>query len=296
MKEMMNIMNFAIPFTTKFNHWDQKNTEININYKPKIKELQDFILRYPQKRINLIFNRWDDFQKQRDPALIQALRKKYPTCNLVMRLPSYSGQIQDILSEKQLPHYYYILADKWDIFNGLLEKNITDIYIVEDLCFFMDKIKAKKEEKGIHIRTFCNICQKSWQETNPLQTFFIRPEDISLYEGYIDTIEFFNAIQNKSALNILYDLYNNKQRWTGPLNEIIQGFDIDVNSTYIVPSFGERRLNCEKRCNFSLCSFCSNISELAKILEERQIGIIYKKENFQYNKEDGKNEKSEDTN
>ena len=58
----------------------------------------------------------------------------------------------------------------------------------------MDKIKAKKEEKGIHIRTFCNICQKSWQETNPLQTFFIRPEDISLYEGYIDTIEFFNAL------------------------------------------------------------------------------------------------------
>ena len=146
-------MNFSIPYTRKFNHFDQSNVEININYSPKVKQLENFIIKYKQKRINLIFDSWGDFDQERDPDLILAFRQKYPTCNLVMRLPNiiepfYAKEIQTLLAEKQLPHYYFTLANRWDIFNGLLETSVTDIYVTEDLCFSMDIIKQKAQEKN----------------------------------------------------------------------------------------------------------------------------------------------------
>ena len=152
----------------------------------------------------------------------------------------------------------------------------------------MDIIKQKAQEKNKKLRTFCNICQTSWQGTNSLRTFFIRPEDINLYNKYIDVVEFFNAEYNKDSLNVLYDLYNNGKRWAGPLNEIIKGFKEDTDSYYLIPYFGQQRLNCNKRCNVSTCSFCTQVSSLADTLKQNQIGIIYKNKNLQYNKEDEK--------
>ena len=166
-------MNFAIPFTRKFNYFNQPNVEINIHYKPKVKELDDFISRYKQKRINLIFQE-GEFDKERDLPLIEAFREKYPQCELVMRLPVYSRQIQSLLAQKQLPHYYYILANRWGIFNGLLNTSVTDIYISEDLCFSLDIIQQKVKDKNKKIRTFCNVCQTTWPEEESLRTFYGR--------------------------------------------------------------------------------------------------------------------------
>ena len=280
-------MNFAIPFTRKFNYFNQPNVEINIHYKPKVKELDDFISKYSQKRINLIFQE-GEFDKERDLPLIEAFREKYPQCELVMRLPVYSRQIQSLLTQKQLPHYYYILANRWGIFNGLLNTSATDIYISEDLCFSLDIIQQKVKDKNKKIRTFCNVCQATWPEEESLRTFFIRPEDVFLYNKYIDVVEFFEAEKDKNALNTLYNLYNKGERWAGPLKEIIKGFKGDTDSYYLFSRFGEKRLDCGKRCNVSNCSFCVQIASLASTLKQNQIGIFYKNKNFQYNKEDEK--------
>lgn len=280
-------MNFAIPFTRKFNYFNQPNVEINIHYKPKVKELDDFISKYKQKRINLIFQE-GEFDKERDLPLIEAFREKYPQCELVMRLPVYSRQIQSLLAQKQLPHYYYILANRWGIFNGLLNTSVTDIYISEDLCFSLDIIQQKVKDKNKKIRTFCNVCQATWPEEESLRTFFIRPEDIFLYNKYIDVVEFFEAEKDKNALNTLYNLYNKGERWAGPLKEIIKGFKGDTDSYYLFSRFGEKRLDCGKRCNVSNCSFCVQVASLASTLKQNQIGIFYKNKNFQYNKEDEK--------
>ena len=282
------MMNFSIPYTRKFNHFDQSNVEININFKPKVAELDEFISKYKQKRINLIFEDLKDFNQEWDPDLILEFRKKYPNCDLVIRLPEYSSRIQTLLTQKQVPHYYYFFANKWEIFNGLLETSVTDIYVTEDLCFSMDIIKQKAQAKNKKIRVFCDVCQTSWPYENSLRTFFIRPEDIFLYNKYIDVVEFFDAEHNKDSLNVLYDLYNNGKRWAGPLNEIIKGFKEDTDSYYLIPYFGQKRLNCNKRCNVSTCSFCLQVSSLANTLKQNQIGIIYKNKNLQYNKEDEK--------
>ena len=184
-------------YERKFNHFNQSNVEININFKPKVAELDEFISKYNQKRINLIFENLESFNQEWDPDLILEFRKKYPNCDLVIRLPEYNPRIQTLLTQKQVPHYYYIFANKWEIFNGLLETSVTDIYVTEDLCFSMDIIQQKAQAKNKKIRVFCDVCQTSWPYENSLRTFFIRPEDINLYNKYIDVVEFFNAEYDK---------------------------------------------------------------------------------------------------
>lgn len=80
-------------------------------------------------------------------------------------------------------------------------------------------------------------------------------------------VEFFNAVYNKDSLNVLYDLYNNGERWAGPLKEIIQNFKGDTDSYYLIPYFGEKRLNCNKRCNVTNCNFCVEVASLASTLK-----------------------------
>jgi hypothetical protein len=120
----------------------------------------------------------------------------------------------------------------------------------------LDIIQQKVKDKNKKIRTFCNVCQATWPEEESLRTFFIRPEDIFLYNKYIDVVEFFEAEKDKNALNTLYNLYNKGERWAGPLKEIIKGFKGDTDSYYLFSRFGEKRIDCGKRCNVSNCSFC----------------------------------------
>ena len=120
----------------------------------------------------------------------------------------------------------------------------------------MDIIQQKVKDTNKKIRTFCNVCQATWPEEESLRTFFIRPEDIFLYNKYIDVVEFFEAEKDKNSLNALYNLYNKGERWAGPLKEIIKGFKGDTDSYYLFSRFGEKRLDCGKRCNVSNCSFC----------------------------------------
>ena len=49
-------MNFAIPFFKKFKYFNEDGIQLNINYKPHIKELKSFIQQYGNHRINLIID------------------------------------------------------------------------------------------------------------------------------------------------------------------------------------------------------------------------------------------------
>lgn len=113
---------------------------------------------------------------------------------------------------------------------------------------------AKKNNKSL--RSFCNICESSWDETPSLKTFFIRPEDIDLYNNYIDTFEFYADPTDATKINTLYEIYTKDKSWFGKLNEIILGYEGDEDNRFIIPRFGEQRLNCDKSCIKNIKPFC----------------------------------------
>ena len=274
-------MGFAIPFFRNFKYLDQ-NIQFNINYKPDIKQLDNFISIYGTHRINLIIQKFDN----KDIEIIQILKEKYPDSKIVICIPHYNPTIEQLLNQHKFQHYYNELVTMWDKFNGFLSLNVTDIFVAEDLLFSAKILSSKAKKNGKSLRCFCNVCQSSWDATPSLKTFFIRPEDISLYNQYIDTFEFYIRNNSINNLNTLYEIYTKKQKWLGRLNEIIIGYEGQEDSRFIIPKFGEKRLNCGKKCVQEIdgnltCRICDRIMELEKTLKDKNVAVVIdKKQNL----------------
>ena len=104
----------------------------------------------------------------------------------------------------------------------------------------------------------------------PFKYFYIRPEDVSVYEPYVDYFEFFGKLDRQA---VLYKIYKEGQ-WLGSLNELIGGLKNEIPNVCIVPYFGTARVGCGKRCSYNKsCEVCSNIKNLAKVLESKDFGI-----------------------
>lgn len=276
-------MNFAVPFVRGFKYLDQENVQYNIKYKPKIKELDNFLSVYGSHRINLMISEIDP---QNDFKILNALKEKYPDTKLVLCISTYKKEIEQILNENNFLHYYNELVTSWDKFHGFLKLNVTDIFVAEDLCFSCEALSYNAKEKNIELRVYCNVCQSSWNETPSLKTFFIRPEDISLYAKYIDTFEFYANELDTTRINTLYQIYAKDQEWHGNLKDLIIGYEGEEDSQFLIPRFGEKRLNCNKKCNKNIpphCFLCDRIAELGKLFKDNDILIKIKKEKEQPN-------------
>ena len=195
-------------------------------------------------------------------------------------MPTYTEELENLLSDNNVPHYYSEQITDWDKFQGFLQLNVTDIFVAENLAFNAEalSINAKKHNKSL--RCYCNICESSWKNTPSLKTFFIRPEDIVLYEGLIDTFEFYSDNLSPTRVNTLYEVYAEKQQWFGQLDEIIIGYKGNLDNKFVIPRFGEKRLNCGKRCMKNIeptCHFCDRVEELSELLKREDFAIVKKR-------------------
>ena len=265
-------MNFAIPFSLSFKYPNQ-DIQWNIKYKPKIKQLNDFIELYGTHRINLLIT---DFNFNRDIEIFSALKEKFPNNEIIICLPLYNETTEQQLNEKNIPHYYNEFVTDWDRFQGFLHLNVTDIFVAEDLMFNAKLLSLNAKKYGKSLRSYCNICESSWDKTSSLKTFFIRPNDIDLYKDYIDTFEFYIDEFSPVRLNALYEIYTKDKQWFGKLNEIIVGYEGEEDNRFIIPLFGEKRLNCGKRCMKGLepsCHICERVIELGETLKNTDMLI-----------------------
>ena len=195
-------------------------------------------------------------------------------------MPSYHTTIENLLNKNKIPHYYNEFIKDWDRFHGFLSLNVTDIFIAESLCFNLRNCSLQAKRKGKKLRSYCNVCESSWEEGESLKSFFIRPEDIDVYNQYIDTFEFFpfNRKLDATRLNTLYQIYTKDKKWSGQLSEIIDGYEGNEDNRFIIPRFGEIRPNCKKRCLESEnCYICDRIIDLSKTLKDKNIMVTVDK-------------------
>lgn len=179
-----------------------------------------------------------------------------------------------------MPHYYNEFVTDWDKFQGFLHLNVTDIFIAENLAFDLKNLSINAKKYNKSLRSFCNICESSWDDTPSLKTFFIRPNDITLYKKYIDTFEFYEDENSIAKINTLYKIYTKDNKWFGKLNEIIVGYEGEEDNRFIISNFGEKRLNCKKRCMCGIepnCHICDRIVELSKTLKDKNLFVTIDK-------------------
>lgn len=252
--------------------------------------LINFIQDHPNQRINI---KLKDKQKIFDFKLIQKIAKfhnEYPEYNIAILLPEYSKQYLEILEENPVPFFFDVLVRDWETFLMFLKAGVSDIYLVEQMCFEVAAAAPIAHNNGTRLRTFPAILQRLRDTTPTLKSFFIRPEDVELYEDYFDVLEFLNNEYYNTDIH--YQIYAKDKYWFGNLKEIIIGFDMDLDSRFIIPRFAERRTGCGRAClkGTTKCTLCDTILQLSQSLQNA--GFMIEVENKKED-EDGERTNSE---
>lgn len=246
-----------------------KADEYTIRYSKKNDVLITFLQENQNKIVNLTI---EEALDAGDYKTLKAIYQTFP--NFRLRFERYNPETIEDIVECGIPFFFGNRVNNWDEFLGLLDLGVTDIYVIEDMCFDLERVAIAAKLEGVQLRTYANIAQSTWKDTSGVFKFWIRPEDIDLYSNYIDTIEFFGTPQQQG---ILVKVYSEIKQWFGPLNEIIIGLNESIDSRYIVKEFGERRLHCQKNCRKGgKCRVCHRVLELSKLLEQND--LIVKKD------------------
>ena len=140
-------------------------------------------------------------------------------------------------------------------------KNLGVEYALIEAPIFHDIVKASKF--GIKLRVVPNIAYYAFiPRENGVCGSWIRPEDLSLYESYIEAIEFEDCDLKKEQA--LYRIYMEQKAWPGDLDMIITNLNYPGVNRMIPSDFTKRRMNCGQRCQSgNHCKLCYRYLDLA---------------------------------
>lgn len=254
-------MKYCIKFNNKNVKCQDEIDEIILKYPTTDIEILNFLDTRPEHQ-RIILDLSQNTEIQNNIEIFHAALKKHK--NLTLMISFEQDTAASLLEEENLPYFFNCLVDKWDMLMHLRNYHITDIYIGNELGFELKEVAKLCKQRNIKVRVFPNVAQKSVRSVYDLKSFFIRPEDIDLYEPYVDVCEFFGPADR---YDVLYTIYTHKE-WRGNLKELIIGLHPSIYSNHIAPIFGEQRINCGKRCYKGKCLVCEKILSLATTLEK----------------------------
>ena len=154
------------------------------------------------------------------------------------------------------------------------ELGAKEVYITEALGFKLTDLQGLRKA-GLKLRVIPDIVQRlagTKKVVPAILGFWIRPEDLFVYEKYVDTVEFFCR---NDRLSVVYKIYRDGV-WEGKLSDIIQDAeDLDICSNRLGGAFAISRLNCGKKCLFDerKCQLCLQQQIFAQKLEKAKITI-----------------------
>ena len=196
--------------------------------------------------------------------------------NFAVRVDIIQNEVVEELKKQDIPFFYANYANTPDEIYGMIQRGVSDVYVTESLAFSIEKISPYYKTKGVNVRMIPNIAQyrKGFKENIPDPCkFFIRPEDVEIYEPYVDTFE---IIAPDDRLSVLFEIYNNRQ-WLGDLKDLIVGLEESFFNTGLVPYFGPERLKCGQKCMQEKCNLCLQMKELSDKFKDNKLEIIKEK-------------------
>lgn len=264
-------MKYAVQYNSSFRYLNEVD-EVVFQYSGT-DQIIDFIPSVLQEEQTAVINLTEIAEENIKEVIVYLNKLKEIHSNFKVQIDFYNQKdFIGLLNDNDIQFMFWNMAGDRDILTAMLNYNITDIYIVEDLAFNLKDISEYLKGK-VSIRVFPDIAQYkrgAGDEISDLTKFFIRPEDVELYEEYVDVLEIFRLDIRQSTV---YEVYKQEQ-WLGALDFLIMDFKAGISNTHIEPHFGKTRLNCGKRCAFGKCNVCKNIEQLSKSLEDAGLEIV----------------------
>lgn len=253
--------------------WD----EVIIRFKDQWRELDKFLQSVGDKRVVLEVEDIENF----DYKAFNAMREKYAANDLFAALASDSHDSAErklILAQLQNRVAAWFVTKPvttWTELHVLYSLGAKQVYIAEELAFELKDVAKFCHDRDMKIRVYPNVAQAPRNDASDMTKFFIRPEDLHLYEGIIDIIEFWSEDSKQNTFRKIYQ----RGEWYGSLNELIKSFSTKVDNRCVAPIFGKSRLNCGLRClRKGTCHICQRTKLLADRMKDKD--LIFKRKEF----------------
>ena len=270
-------MKYAITYTKNFRHYDEVD-EVIFPYKGisdeegLIEIVTNTLTREDQRAIILV----DKYEQSIDDLIPIVRKLKTVHENMIVSLNlDYQHEWIDKLVEAEIPFMFVNFATTVAQIAAMALFGAEEVYLAEDICFMLPKLQLFREIDGIKFRIFPDILQtpRRCASLPQVTNFFIRPEDVDLYEKYVDVIEIF---RKDSRQSVVYEIYKQGQ-WRGPLSDLIIDLTEEINGSSFIPDFGRARLECGRRCAMTDCDICTYSVEVGHKMEEAGVAFIKQK-------------------
>ena len=273
-------MKYCLRYSNRSKVMIEKAEEVAIYYNKNEAELPKFLEKHKNQRIILVIRDENDiFEEIKKLNLIQEAYNEQEIAVCLYALQPMEMIKPDILAQMgklKMPWFTGRMATTWAEVNYLCQLGVSDIYVAEELCFELPAVAKLCHKRGITIRAIPNVAQSSVRDMDDELKFFIRPDDIDLYEGVIDVIEFWGELRQQDTF---YKIYTEQKKWFGNLKEIISSLDNDFDNRCVLPIFGKSRLDCGQKClKGGHCSICKSINSIADKLHANNL-ILTKEKN-----------------
>lgn len=263
-------MKYSLPFYTT-NPYLKQVDEISIRYDEFCEpSLMDFLDEHIGQRVVLRIAR-DNKMTAKNYQFLQAIVKQYAEGAVVLRFES----LDDSGVKYGLPHFFYYYCNDIEQAIELEKQGVTDVYITGNLCYWLPELRRRLH---CNIRVYPNIAQSSIDCSDPYTKFFIRPEDVKLFEPYIDYFEFYTEDCTRAA--DLYRIYHINKYYEGRLEMLITGFpQFLIHNECLDQGLAAEKLYCHKNCIYgSNCQTCKKWFNLAQSLYNNKYTISLQKD------------------
>lgn len=271
-------MDFCLSYNRE-NKYINEVAELAINYHDS-DNLGMFLKKHENQRVIISIIDVREFMKvDKNIFILYKNDPQFPK-NWVLRFPERIDEIAETCKESDLPFYFDCWIDRWDELIEVLELGVTDICVKNELGFELDKVAAAARKYGAKVRVIPHYAQTSGRNEPDLRSFYIRPEDVFLYDKIVDVMEIVEEDVHKPWMaETLYKVYAIDQQWKGNLQEIISGLSQEFDGNYVHPLWSYRRVHCEKKClKGSGCTLCETTAEFGKSLKEAGLLVYHKRE------------------
>lgn len=156
-------------------------------------------------------------------------------------------------------HYYLGPVRTFQELEDLRRGGVCGVYVDAPLFFQMEKVKSF----GIPVYAVANraISSSLFIRPDGVTGTYIRPEDIEVYEPYVESMEFEGNLQQQRAL---FRIYAEEHKWSGEIGLLVRDINYLGTNRMIPPIFAETRLQCGQKCTSgSACRICYRLLDLA---------------------------------
>ena len=235
----------------------KKADEIKVYYEDRDK-IMDFVEKIPEATIIL-----DYTGTQKEWKLWQMYSEKFAEFHVML----HDLYLAPEFNEAGINWYWFYPITSFYELNMIVKLKPSYVILGAPLCFDLKKVKNIVGDIPVRlVANIANMFNIPNIEFDSVCGPWIRPEDVSKYEEYVQAIDFAEA--NTAREETLLQIYKYDQKWPGNLNLLIDYLNINVDNRAFPDEFGEIRTTCGQRCQSgSGCRFCHRALSFAKTLK-----------------------------